>query len=108
MNEARYINKLNKAYYNRLKKLNKDFFNNKSVGLALFIEYLRYLRDVNILKDFDTPEKQLSIAALVAAITEYEAYDLNRDKSNKIFHWNNFIELIKHNMEDWLQIDDSV
>ena len=108
MNETNYTKALQKAYNKRLKQLNKTFFSDKSVGLTLFVEYLRYIRDINALMNYDSPEKQFSFAALVAAITEFEAYRLCRNTNNKVFHWNNFIELVKHNMEDWLEIDDSV
>ena len=91
---------LNKAYTKRFKQLNKNILASEDAGLTVFVEHLRYLRDAYIL----TLGPVDSIATLNAAIEEFEAYQ----KTKKDFHWNNFCEFLKHNMKEWLAVDDSV
>ena len=69
-------------------------------GLSIFIECLRYLRDTHIL----AKKSEISIASLNAAIEELDAYN----KTKKDFHWNNFCEFIKLNLEEWLVLNDTV
>ena len=97
MNEVKL---LNKAYTKRFKQLNKNILASEDAGLLVFVEHLSYLRDAYImaLGSVDT------IATLNAAIEEFEAYK----KTKKDFHWNNFCEFLKHNMKEWLAVDDSV
>jgi hypothetical protein len=97
MNETKL---LNKAYTKRFKQLTKNILTSKGAGLAIFVEHLKYLRDAYILtqKSVDT------IVTLNAAIEEFEAYI----KTKKDFHWNNFCEFLKHNIKEWLAVDDSV
>ena len=104
------IKQLNKAYTSRFKYLQKSFFINKEAGLILFIEYLRYLRDFCILSEYhkDLEGSKVKMASIIATIAEFDAYKQTQDSQQKIFHWNNFCELFKQNMEDWLKIDDSV
>ena len=97
MNE---IKQLNKAYSKRFKQLNKNLLTVNSTGLAIFVEHLKYLRDTYIL----TQKPAESTATLVAAIEEFETYE----KSQKEFHWNNFCEFVKQNMEEWLTANDSI
>lgn len=94
------INQLNKAYLNRFKQLNKNILNEKDSGLIIFVEYLKYLRDINIVKQKSTN----AIATLNAAIEEFEAFRKNK----KDFHWNNFCEFVKLNMKEWLVLNDSI
>lgn len=104
------IKQLNKAYTKSFKRIQKRFFTDRTTGLSLFIEYLRYLRDFIVLDEYskDLEDGSLNATIIIAAITEYEAYELNKGQQQKQFHWNNFCELVKQNMEDWLKINDSV
>lgn len=96
---------LKKAYKRSLKKLNKAFFIDNSAGVSLFVEYLRYLRD-SMLVDRAELSYDTKIATLITAVAEYDAYAACKD--NKAFHWNNFCELVRLNMEEWLQSNDSI
>lgn len=106
------IAQLNSAYSKRCKVINKDFFISKDTGLVLFVEYLKYLRDSLILETpVDLNKHELTktkIATLVTTVAEFETYRTSLDSDKKTFHWNNFCELIKLNMEEWLEPDDSV
>lgn len=106
----REVHRLNKAYKNRFDYLQKSIFVNKDAGLGLFIEYLKYLRDSLILNEYNKEyeSSKVKMASIIAAIAEFEAYKQIQDSQQKTFHWNNFCELLKQNMEDWLKIDDSV
>lgn len=103
---------LKNAYSKRFKAINESFFINKGTGLVLFIEYLRYLRDCLILEthvDLNKHENtKTKIATLVTTIAEFDAYKNSLDNDKKVFHWNNFCELVKLNMEEWLEPNDSV
>lgn len=94
---------LKKAYSKNLTNLNKNFFNNPYIGLVSFVQYLRYLRDIHIIKDTESVEA----ATLTATIAEFEAY-LNCNKDRSTFHWESFWELVKQNMEEWLEVNDTV
>ena len=104
------INQLNKAYKNRFSYLQNSIFVNKEAGLTLFVEYLKYLRDSVVLNEYnqESENSKIKIASIIAAIAEFEEYKQTQDSKQKIFHWNNFCELFKQNMEDWLNVDDSV
>jgi hypothetical protein len=104
--EKELLAELDKAYYKNFKSLSKHFFKNKETGLIFFIEYLRYLRDHLVLESEETNTTKL--ATLVTAIAEFDAYVINKDSEKRIFHWNNFCELVKLNMEDWLISHDPV
>ena len=97
MNELR---QLNTAYAKRFKHLNKELLTTNTSGLNIFVEHLKYLRDRHII----TQKSLEGISTLNAAIEEFDAYA----KSKKEFHWNNFCEFVKQNMEEWLEINDSV
>ncbi len=99
---------LNKAYEKRLKTLNKDFFKDNKTGLFLYVEYLKYLRDNFVLDSYKDDSDGLKIAALNAAIAEFYAYAESNVEGTKRFHWNNFCELIRLNMEEWLASNDSI
>lgn len=103
MTENLHKKMLAKAYKKSLKKLNKTFFTNKFAGIRLFAEYLRYMRDSLIIDYFDTTDYNTQLATIIAVVAEYDAYIASTDKTNKTFHWNNFCELLKQNMEDWLE-----
>ena len=94
------IKQLNKAYNKRFKQLSKELVLSDSAGLTLFVEHLKYLRDFYTLRQ----QRISSITTLNAAIEEFEAFKQNQ----KDFHWNNFWEFIKLNMEEWLAINDPV
>jgi hypothetical protein len=100
---------INGAYEIAFKRLLKAIFTDKKQGLALFTEYLKYLRDFIIIREpYDESEHaKLKLATIITAIAEFEAYT-KAEESQKAFHWNNFCELIKQNMEDWLDINDTV
>jgi hypothetical protein len=105
------ILQLNQAYTKSFKILSKNFFGNKEVGLTFFVDYLKYLRDCIIINTEDLDENELiktKIATLVTAIAEYDTYKACQDTEKRAFHWNNFCELVKLNMEEWLEPDDSV
>ena len=104
------IKQINKAYDSRFKTIQKDLFIDRSAGLNLFIEYLKYVRDTLILTEYncEAESSKIKIATVCAAISEFEAYQQRQEVEQKTFHWNNFCELFKQNMEGWLKIDDSV
>ena len=104
------VRQFNRAYKNRFDYLQKSIFANKGSGLELFVEYLKYLRDSLILNEFGKEYKgsEVKMASIIAATAEFDAYKQTQDSQQKTFHWNNFCELLKQNMEDWLKIDDSV
>lgn len=103
------VKQLNKAYKKSFNTLNKSFFQSKTAGLTMFIEYLRYLRDLMILSAEGDLEKvnktNTRLATIITAIAEYEACT---NTAQKVFHWSNFCELVKQNMEDWLELNDSI
>ena len=103
MHKKSQIKILNKAYHKSLKNLNTKFFSNKNTGLFLFIEYLKYIRDSLIIENSDTKHDQEKLATLITAIAEFEAYNSCKDVTNKTFHWNNFCELVKQNLEEWIK-----
>lgn len=107
--ERQQIKQLNKAYKKSFNTLNKALLQSKSAGLSIFVEHLRYLRDLMLLVADDDLEKvsktHTKLTTIITAVAEYEA---SINTSQKVFHWNNFCELIKYNMEDWLELDDSV
>jgi hypothetical protein len=96
MNE---IKQLDRAYLKRFKQLNKNILESEDSGLLIFVEHLKYLRDIYILL-----QPTEATVTLNAAIGEFEAYK----NTKKDFHWNNFCEFLKQNMKEWLAINDSV
>lgn len=107
--------KLDRAYSKRVKQLNKNFTKDPNVGLQIFVEQLRYLRDTLIVKA-SVEELEEEVAeelsnktyALIIATSEFEAYKNSAEKGQKEFHWNNFCEFVKLNMEEWLVINDTI
>lgn len=107
--EKQQIKQLNRAYKKSFNILSKSLLQSKTAGLNIFIEHLRYLRDSMILSaegDLEKANKtNTKLATITTAVAEYEA-SINTDQ--KVFHWNNFCELVKQNMEEWLELNDSV
>jgi hypothetical protein len=97
--------KLNRAYNKRINGLAKNFLNDKLSGIKMFDEYLKYIRDCAIL---DYPEDATVAASLIASVAELEAFVDSDEPENKRFHWINFCEITKDNMEEWLQLNDSL
>ena len=107
---AKEIKQLNRAYSNRFNVIQKNLFINKETGLIFFVEYLKYLRDSIVLNEYskESEDSKVKMASIITVIAEFEAYKQAQEDKQKTFHWNNFCELFKQNMEDWLKIDDSV
>ena len=93
---------LKNAYKRRLKDLNKKFFTDKYTGLELFLEHLKYTRDMLVLKN------AASAPVLITAIAEFEAFQLSADEKQKDFHWKNFCEFVKLNYGGMTIPNDSV
>ena len=113
--QEKQIKQIKKTYDYTLKFLQKDFFENNRSGLNIFIEYLRYLRDQIIISSGDLSQENSEnfvAASIATAISEFEAYEnyyqSNASESLKTFHWNNFWELVKQNLEEWLRFNDSI
>ena len=103
------IKQLNKAYAKRFKQLTDNTLAaeksgitilHSDIGLIVFVEHLKYLRDIYII----TRSSMEIIVTLNAAIEEFEAFKSNQ----KDFHWNNFCEIVKLNMKEWLAVNDPV
>ena len=104
------LDKIDKAYGKRAKQLNKNFLQDNKTGLFIFVEQLKYLRDTLVIKAYETDSEELSniASAILIAIAEFEAYTNSTDKEQREFHWNNFWEFIKLNLEEWLVLNDTV
>jgi hypothetical protein len=106
------IKQLERAYTKKFKKLGENFFTNKETGLIFFAEYLRYFRDflvISLNTDLNKQEAlKLEIATLATAIAEYDEYKVCQDEAKRVFHWDNYCELVKINMEGWLDLVDSI
>lgn len=108
---ALYKKQLKKAYKKRFKVLNKSFFDDRSQGMLVFNEYLKYLRDFIILNTDNALEsdiKNTRIATINTAIAELCSWQKAVDEQKKDFHWNNFCELLRLNMKEWLVPNDSI
>jgi hypothetical protein len=95
---------LRKAYTKRINSLNKNFFKDPNSGLNIFVEHLKYKRD-NLILDTNNDN---TLATIVTAIAEFEAYQISEDAKQKEFHWNNFCDFVKLNMEEWQTLNDTV
>jgi hypothetical protein len=121
---------LYKTYDKRLKKDHEMSFKNLTNSMNYFVDYLRFMRDYYILMEpvvLDNGEENLKIAALATAVSEYEQYQTCEQKyygfdgtkvvykvegtqeevqklynAEKAFHWTNFWNLVRLNMEDWM------
>ncbi len=96
-----HLKQLTKAYNKRLTKVN---------GIEHFIEYLKYLRDTAIIKAESAKalENDSKVITLITAVSEFEAYKNSKDEKQRKFHWNNFCEFVKLNMEEWQVFNDSI
>ena len=101
---------IDKAYSNKLKLLNKQVPQGSPMGLAVFVEQLRHQRDTLIVQSTLEPNKanEAKTASLMIAVAEFETYQKSEEVSQKKFHWNNFWEFVKLNMEEWLMLNDTV
>ena len=111
--KEKLLKQLTSAYTKRVKQLNKNFTKASDTGLLIFVEQLKYLRDTAIIKcsgEQEELENDLSDAAtsLVVALAEFDTYRSSTEKEQKEFHWNNFCEFIKLNMEEWLVLNDTI
>ncbi len=95
---------LRKAYRKRLNSLNKKFFKDPNSGLNIFVEYLKFKRDSLILQS----KEDTCLASLITAIAEFEAYKTSEENTQKEFHWSNFCNFVKLNMEEWRIQNDTV
>ena len=97
---------LTKAYQKRLQTLvNMYDFNNTDLGLNLFVDHLRYIRDCFVLDNLNNLEDEdikTDIATINTAIAEFDAYGAAQTQEQKMFHWNTFCDFVKINMEEWL------
>lgn len=113
---SKLLTQLDRAYFKRARSLNKNFIKDNTTGLHLFVEQLKYLRDSLIIKSLDKAEEDpfeettpdSKITSLVVAISEFEMYQNSEEKDKKVFHWNNFCEFIKLNMQEWLAPNDTI
>lgn len=95
---------LRKAYTRRLNSLNKNFFKDQNSGLNIFVEHLKFKRDILILQS----KEDACLTSLITAIAEFEAYQTSKENKQKEFHWSNFCNFVKLNMEEWQIPNDSV
>lgn len=103
----RQLNNLNKAYNKRFNNLKKLLIKVPQASIILFVEHLKYIRDICIISNLNISENA-SLAALMIAIDEFEAYQVCEDNKLKEFHWKNFCEFLKLNMEEWLVLNDPI
>ena len=102
---------LNKAYRKRFNLLEDKRLTENNVGLILFVEHLKYIRDSIIMKnivDIEQEPLKTTLATLATAIAEFDAYMSSQESIQRIFHWNSFCDFLKLNMEEWLALNDSI
>ena len=118
------------TYDKVLKKEHTTNFKSLTNPMDYFVDYLRFMRDYYILTEpliLESGEENLKIASLATAVSEYEQYQSCEHKyyrfdgteaicrvsgtseevqqqynKEKTFHWNNFWNLIRLNIEDWM------
>ena len=100
------LSKLNKVYRKRFNELNKILLNEPSASLWLLVEHLKYLRDTTIIKGNNEVLENNILVTLMMALNEF--YSALVDTKQKEFHWENFCEFLKLNMEEWLALNDSI
>lgn len=106
-------NRLLNAYIkNTRKTIAASKIQNGNYVIQSLLENLTYLRDFLVTyKDDTTVLEYISqesydenIITLSVAVAEIRAYF----NSEELFHWKNFCELFKRNMEGWLKTYDSI
>ena len=101
------IKLLNKAYKQGIDSFYNTFFTDKEAGLRLFVDHLRYHRDFYTITATTSIDKdimlQTKVSTIAAAVAEFDAYDSCCEVDEKSFHLNNFFEIIKQNVEEWLE-----
>lgn len=118
------------TYDKVLKNEHATSFKNLTNCMDYLVTYLKFMRDYYILTEpliLDSGEENLKIASLATAVSEFEQYQMCEHKyygfdgtkviykvegtseevqkkytTEKTFHWNNFWNLIRLNMEDWM------
>ena len=118
------------TYDKVLKNDHSTNFKSFTNPMGYFVDYLKFMRDYYILTEplvLDSEEENLKIATIATAISAYEPYRNCEHKyygfdgakviykipgtceevqqqynKEKIFHWNNFWNLVRLNMEDWM------
>lgn len=118
------------TYDKVLKNDHSTNFKSLTNPMSYFVDYLKFMRDYYILTEplvQDSGEENLKIATIATAVSEYEQYQNCEHKyygvdgakviykipgtqeevqqqynKEKIFHWNNFWNLVRLNMEDWM------
>ncbi len=118
------------TYDKVLKDTHATNFKGLTNCMDYMVTYLKFMRDYYILTEpliLESGEENLKIASLATAVSEYEQYQLCEHKyygfdgtkvvykvegtseevqqqynKEKTFHWNNFWNLIRLNMEDWM------
>ena len=102
---------LTKAYKKSFKNIIKAESDSSTLGLLFFTEHLKYLRDHLLLKNIHDIEHEpikTNLATLNTALAEFEAYFKATESDQKKFHWTNFCDFVKLNMEEWLELNDSI
>ena len=118
------------TYDKVLKNDHSTNFKSLTNPMGYFVDYLKFMRDYYILTEplvLESGEENLKIATIATAVSEYEQYQscehkyygFNGEKviykipgtreevqqqynKEKNFHWNNFWNLVRLNMEDWM------
>ena len=118
------------TYDKVLKEEHETNFKNLTNCMGYLVTYLKFMRDYYILTEplvLESGEENLKIASLATAVSEFEQYQMCEHKyygfdgtkviykvegtseevqekytTEKTFHWNNFWNLIRLNMEDWM------
>lgn len=87
---------LHKAYKKQLKTLSME---NQNDRVQILIVYLKYLRDIELFVDREAFE---NIPLLNSTIAELEAAVRQSESEYVDFHIQNFCELLKINLKEWL------
>lgn len=118
------------TYDKVLKNDHATNFKSLTNPMSYFVDYLKFMRDYYILTEplvLESGEENLKIAAIATAVSEYEQYQncihkyygfdgaqviyktaasseevQKQYNKEKMFHWNNFWNLVRLNMEDWM------
>jgi hypothetical protein len=121
---------LYQTYDKALKDVHTTNFKSLTNCMEYMVTYLKFMRDYYILTEplvIDSGEENMKIAAIATAVSEYEQYQncihkyygfdgtqviykvsgtseevQQQYNKEKTFHWNNFWNLIRLNMEDWM------